>query len=73
MKYIEVDIHFIKEKFVSGMICTPNVSTQGQLAKILTKGLNNCNFERIISKLGIEKIYSPALRGVLRYIRKFQI
>jgi len=33
-KHIEVDMHFIKEKFNSAMICTPYVSTQGQLADI---------------------------------------
>ena len=59
-KHIEVDRHFIKEKLDSGMICTPYVSTQNQLADILTKGLNCSNFERIISKLGMENTYSPA-------------
>lgn len=59
-KHIEVDRHFIKEKLDSGLICTPYVSTQGQLADILTKGLNISNFERIISKLGMENTYSPA-------------
>jgi len=41
------------------LICTPYVSTQSQLADILTKGLNGINFERIISKLGMENTYSP--------------
>jgi len=59
-KHIEVDRHFIKEKLDNGLICTPYVSTQNQLADILTKGLNCINFERIISKLGMENIYSPA-------------
>ncbi|XP_068483246.1 uncharacterized mitochondrial protein AtMg00810-like [Phaseolus vulgaris] len=59
-KHIEVDRHFIKEKLDNGLICTPYVSTQSQLADILTKGLNCGNFERIISKLGMENIYSPA-------------
>ena len=59
-KHIEVDRHFIKEKLDNGLICTPYVSTQNQLANILTKGLNYINFERIISKLGMENIYSPA-------------
>ncbi|KOM49942.1 hypothetical protein LR48_Vigan08g076900 [Vigna angularis] len=59
-KHIEVDRHFIKEKLDSGMICTPYVSTQNQLADILTKGLNCINFEGIVSKLGMENTYSPA-------------
>ena len=59
-KYIEVDRHFIKEKLDNVLICTPYVSTQNQLAYILTKGLSYINFKRIISKLGMENIYSPA-------------
>jgi len=35
------------------MIYTPYASAQGQLAYILTKRLNDNNFERIISKLGM--------------------
>jgi len=59
-RHIEVDRHFIKEKLDSGLICTSYVSTQGQLADILTKGLNSSNFKRIISKLRMENTYSPA-------------
>nr|KYP52900.1 Retrovirus-related Pol polyprotein from transposon TNT 1-94 [Cajanus cajan] len=59
-KHIEVDRHFIKEKLDSGLICTPYVSSQDNLADILTKGLNSSIFEKIVSKLGMENTYSPA-------------
>ncbi|KAK2984412.1 hypothetical protein RJ640_009912 [Escallonia rubra] len=59
-KHVEVDRHFIKEKLESGLICTPYISTEGQLADILTKGLASSAFYRIVSKLGMENIYSPA-------------
>ena len=59
-KHIEIDRHFIKEKLESGLICTPYVSTNDQLADVLTKGLSGPVFESIISKLGMENIYSPA-------------
>ena len=59
-KHIEVDRHFIKEKLDSGLICTSYVSSQDNLADILTKGLNSNNFERIVSKLQMENTYSPA-------------
>jgi len=42
------------------MIFTTYVSSQGKPVGILTKDLNNNNFERIISKLGMENTYSPA-------------
>ena len=59
-KHIEVDRHFIKEKLESRLIYTPYVTTQGQLADVLTKGLNSTVFQNIISKLGMENTYSPA-------------
>lgn len=59
-KHIEIDRHFIKEKLDSGLICTPYVSTQGQLADVLTKWLGSSVFESIVSKLGMENAYSPA-------------
>ena len=48
-KHIEIDIHFIKEKLESGLICTPYVPTGGQLADVLTKGLNNVAFRKLLS------------------------
>lgn len=40
-KHVAVDRHFIKDKLDSGLLCTPYISTSGQLADILTKGLRN--------------------------------
>ena len=59
-KHIEVDRHFIKEKLDSGLICTPFVTTNNQVADVLTKGLNGSTFQKIISKLGMDNIHSPA-------------
>ena len=46
-KHIEIDRHFIKEKLDSGLICTPYVSTHGQLADILTRGLSSSVFQAL--------------------------
>ena len=59
-KHIEVDRHFIKEKLDSGMICTPYVASNNQLADVLTKGMPTSNFEDITCKMGMENIYSPS-------------
>nr|KYP51611.1 Copia protein [Cajanus cajan] len=48
-KHIDVDRDFIKEKLDSGLICTPYVSSQDNLADFLTKGLNSNDFEEIVS------------------------
>lgn len=44
-KHMDVDRHFIKEKLDSGLICTPCVSTERQLADVLTKGLASHTFQ----------------------------
>ncbi|CAL8991397.1 unnamed protein product, partial [Prunus brigantina] len=44
-KHIEIDRHFIKEKLSQGLICTPYVKTNDQLADILTKGVSSKVFE----------------------------
>lgn len=59
-KHVKVDRHFIKEKIESGLICTPYVPTNGQMADVFTKGLDSSTFRNITSKLGMENIYSPA-------------
>ena len=59
MKHVKVDQHFIKEKLDIGLICMPYVSTKGQLADVLTKGLASQEFQIITCKLGMDNIYSP--------------
>ena len=59
-KHIEVDRHFIKEKLDSGLICTHYMSVNSQLVDVLTKGLSNPMFQTIITKLGMDNVYSLA-------------
>ena len=54
------DAEQLKEKLESGLICTPYVTRQGQLADAFTKGLSSPALENIVSKLGMENTYSPA-------------
>lgn len=57
-KYIEADKHFIKENLDNDLIYTPYVSSQDNLADLLTKWLNNNEFKRIIFKLKMMDIHS---------------
>jgi len=59
-KHVEIDRHFIKEKPNSGVICTPFVKTNEQLADIFTKGLGSRPHHFILSKLGMRDIFAPA-------------
>ena len=58
-KHLEIDRHFIKEKLASGLIYTPYVYIDRQLAHILTKCLSSTTFQVCVSKLGMENIYEP--------------
>ena len=59
-KHAEVDIHFIKEKIKSGLICIPYVPTREQLADILTKGVQNPSFKGILDKMGMKNLFHSA-------------
>jgi hypothetical protein len=62
-KHIEVDCHFIREKVQAGIIETPFVRSQEQIADILTKALDRGPFEKLLVKLGSIDIFEPNLRG----------
>ena len=56
-KHIEVDRHFIKEKIEEELVCLPYITSKGQLADFLTKGLPQLMFEERLSKLDMKDIY----------------
>lgn len=58
-KHVEIDKHFIKEKFEDRAICMPYILTAQKIADILTKGLIRPNFEMLVSKLYMIDIYAP--------------
>lgn len=58
-KHIEIEDHFIKEKFDAGVICLHFVTSSQQTADILTKSLARPVFEHLIDMLGMIDIYAP--------------
>ena len=50
-KHIEVDCHFIREKFQSGLISLPHVASHDQIADILTKSLTSARHSFLVGKL----------------------
>ena len=59
-KHVEVDRHFIKEKIDKGTICITYLPTSEQAADLLTKGLGNPLFKKLVGKLGMYDLYNPA-------------
>ena len=52
-KHIEIDCHFVRDKIKQGLILPKFVSTQNQLADVLTKGLSKAPHYHCLSKFGI--------------------
>ena len=62
---MEIDRHFIKEKFKASIICTPFVPTTQQLVGILTKGLQRPSFESN-KQVGHDRYLCTNLRGSVK-------
>ncbi|PON83175.1 hypothetical protein TorRG33x02_210090 [Trema orientale] len=59
-KHVEVDRYFIKEKIEKGIICMSYVTSSEQAANLLTKSLSRPIFKKLIDKLGMMYVFSPA-------------
>ena len=57
-KHVEVDRHFIKEKLDAKIISFSFVSSEDQLADILTKRVSKKAFYDSLSKLGMIDVYA---------------
>ena len=56
-KYVEIDKHFIEERYNNGNICIPYILSNQQIYDILTKGLLKQSFGFCVNKLGLIDIY----------------
>lgn len=52
-KHIEVDCHFVRDKIQDGLITLHHISTNDQLADILTKALTCIKHTSILGKLAV--------------------
>ena len=59
-KHIELDCHLIREKIQAGLVRTLHVTSQNQLADIMTKALGSVQFHSLLNKMGVHNIYAPS-------------
>nr|KYP34329.1 Copia protein [Cajanus cajan] len=59
-KHIEVDCHFVREKLLSKEIVIEFVTSNEQLADVMTKSLRGPRIQFLCSKLGAYNLYAPA-------------
>jgi hypothetical protein len=59
-KHIEINCHLVREKIQLGLIKTFHVSSQHQLADLLTKPLGCAAFHHLLSKMSVKDLYHPS-------------
>ncbi|GKC71705.1 hypothetical protein Tco_1117588, partial [Tanacetum coccineum] len=64
-QHLEIDLHFVREIFLSGVVKTVIVNSINQIADILTKGLDTMQHKSLVEKLGMLDVYQvKTKRGV---------
>ncbi|CAL8994314.1 unnamed protein product [Prunus brigantina] len=58
-KHVKVDRHFVKEKLDAEIISFPFISSEYQLADVLTKVVSTTVFLNSLDKLGMRDIFAP--------------
>ena len=59
-KHVEVDRNFIKEKLDAKIVSFPFISSEYQLANVLTKAVSTSNFLNLLDKLGMRDVFAPS-------------
>nr|GEW29923.1 ribonuclease H-like domain-containing protein [Tanacetum cinerariifolium] len=56
-KHLEIDLHFVREKILAGVIKTEKIDTANQIADILTKGMDTKQHNLLCCKLGLINMF----------------
>ena len=59
MKHIENDCHSVRDAVKDRTIVTEHIRTNDQNADILTKSLGRVQFQKLLSKLGVQDLHTP--------------
>ncbi|XP_019058846.1 PREDICTED: uncharacterized protein LOC109116952 [Tarenaya hassleriana] len=59
-KHIELDCHFVRDRFKSGFLKPLHVPSRDQIADLLTKPVSIEAFQRLLSKMGVHSMYTPS-------------
>ncbi|PHT61559.1 hypothetical protein T459_34587 [Capsicum annuum] len=63
-KHVELDYHFVRQQYLSGLISLQFTPSKQQLADLFTKPLSGSSHRDLLSKLGVSSL-SSNLRGML--------
>ncbi|GJV00904.1 ribonuclease H-like domain-containing protein [Tanacetum coccineum] len=62
-KHLEIDLHFVREKIIVGVIETVKIETANHIADILTKGLDTKQHNILCYKLGLTDLFQNKIKG----------
>ncbi|GKD83384.1 hypothetical protein Tco_1350223 [Tanacetum coccineum] len=62
-KHLEIDLHFVREKVLKGVVKTVKVASANQIADILTKGLDTVQHLELVKNLGLYDVYQVETKG----------
>ncbi|GKB13316.1 putative RNA-directed DNA polymerase [Tanacetum coccineum] len=61
-KHLEIDLHFVRENFLKGVVKTIKVDSANQIADVFTKGLGTVQHKFFLEKLGMYDIYQVEMK-----------
>ncbi|GJS99232.1 putative RNA-directed DNA polymerase [Tanacetum coccineum] len=64
-KHLEIDLHFVREKILSGVLRTQKIGSVDQTADIFTKGLDKFQHYKLGLLFWIQKEYKEKVEGLL--------
>ncbi|GJT44377.1 ribonuclease H-like domain-containing protein, partial [Tanacetum coccineum] len=56
-KHLEIDLHFVREKILKGVVKTVKVDSVNQIADIITKGLDTVQHLELVKRLEIYEVW----------------
>ncbi|GJW03793.1 ribonuclease H-like domain-containing protein [Tanacetum coccineum] len=62
-KHLEIDLHFVREKILKGVVKIVKVDSVNQIANVFTKGLGTVQHKKNLEKLGMYDIYQVKMKG----------
>ncbi|GKC15487.1 ribonuclease H-like domain-containing protein [Tanacetum coccineum] len=62
-KHLEIDLHFVREKVLKGVVKSVKVDSVNQIADVFTKGLGIIQHKFFLEKLGMYDIYQVEMKG----------
>ncbi|GJW19214.1 putative RNA-directed DNA polymerase [Tanacetum coccineum] len=62
-KHLEIDLHFVREKILSGVLRTQKIGSADQTADIFTKGLNKLQHNKLVNQMGLFDCFQAKIKG----------